>query len=113
MHISYKAAQSLASNITSTNQAIDNAVLEIANLTASILETCRNSEIPPSRSQPAIVEIAKGLDQMVQVRGDFIKAHRNIIKVQKDSDLQVVDFGCINLTPAQRRASQDQLKIVA
>ena len=110
MDISHKAASKLANNITTTNRAIDDAVLHVATLTASIVETCRNSEIPPSRSQPAICEMTKGLSQLVDAREGFIKAHRNIVKVQKDSNLQVVDFGCLPDIP--KFAGSNGLRVV-
>ncbi len=97
MHqINYNKAEKLAVDIRATHESIDDALANVATLTSSVLEVCRVSEIHPAKSQAVIVELAGGLTKLADARGGFLGAHRQIAKVQRDSNLQEVDFGCLN-----------------
>ena len=107
--INYNEAAKLAGDIRATHLSIDDALENVATLTKSVLEVCRSSEIHPAKSQPIIVELAGGLTKLADARGGFLGAHRQIAKVQRDSDLQTVDFGCLGPAPTFGRAD---LKVV-
>jgi hypothetical protein len=107
--IDYNKAEKLAGNIRATHESIDDALANVATLTSSVLEVCRASEIHPAKSQAIIAELAGGLTKLADARGGFLGAHRQIVKVQRDSDLQTVDFGCLGPIPSFGRAD---LKVV-
>ncbi|MES2782496.1 MAG: hypothetical protein V4657_06855 [Pseudomonadota bacterium] len=95
-------AQQLASDIRSAHKAIDNALADLASLTYSVIEVCRNSDAPPAHTQAAIEGVASGLTKMVDARKGFVNAHRKIAIAQRDSNLQEVNFGCVGPGPITR-----------
>ncbi len=93
-HITHNEAAQLADDINSANQSIDTALHDVANLTQSILSICRTSSIPAAKSQAAIEEATCGISKLVAARKDIVSAHKQILIVQKHSNLQEVNFGC-------------------
>ncbi len=94
VQIAYNEAAQLADDISSANLSIDTALNEVANLTQSILSICRNSSIPAAKSQAAIEEATCGISKLVAARKDIVSAHKQILIVQKHSNLQEINFGC-------------------
>lgn len=95
MRVAHEDASKLASGIRAAHLSIDAALVEVANMTQSILEVCRASHVHPAKSQMAIEEVTAGLSKLVDARKGFVAAHRQIVKVQRDSDLAEIDFGCV------------------
>lgn len=95
----YDAAEQLASDIRTARKSIDEALASVAAMTHSVIDICRTSDAPPSSTQAAIEGVAEGLSQMVSARKGFVTAHRKIAVAQRDSNLQEVDFGCMDEDP--------------
>ena len=95
VNFKYDTAEQLASDIRSAHQAIDQALANLATLTSSVIDVCRNSDASPAHTQAAIEGVANGLSKMVDVRKGFVNAHRKIAVAQRDSNLQEVNFGCV------------------
>jgi hypothetical protein len=91
-----ESAEQLATDIRSAHQAIDNALADLASLTCSVIDICRNSDATPAYTQAAIEGVASGLTKMVEARKGFINAHRKIAVAQRDSNLQEINFGCVH-----------------
>ena len=102
IHYDYQAAEKLANDIRSTRHSIDNALADIASLTYSVIDASRSSDAPPHHTQAAIEGVAIGLTNLINVRKDFVVAHRKIAVAQRDSNLEVVDFGCLGDGPLTR-----------
>jgi hypothetical protein len=94
VQIAYADAAQLADDILNANLSIDDALVNVANLTNSIIAICRKSSIPAAKSQAAIQEVTDGMTKLVSARKDFVAAHKHIVVVHKRSNLQEVDFGC-------------------
>lgn len=106
IHYDYKAAEKLANDIKSTRQSIDSALADIASLTCSVIDASRSSDAPPHHTQAAIEGMAMGLTKMVDARKGFVVAHRKIAVAQRDSNLEVVDFGCLTVGPLTRPSAE-------
>ncbi len=109
MQVSYTDAKQLAANIRDTQQSIDTALSRLTEMTATIMNVCRESQIHPAKSQAAIEEATNGLVRMVDARKGFVAAHRQIVKVQRDSDFATIDFGCVGPDTLMKRT---ELRIV-
>lgn len=95
VNFQYDTAEQLASDIRSAHLAIDKALADLATLTYSVIDVCRNSDASPAHTQAAIEGVANGLTKMVDARKGFVNAHRKIAVAQRDSNLQEVNFGCV------------------
>lgn len=104
VNFEHETARRLACNIRSVHEAIDNALADLATLTVSVIDICRNSDAPPARTQAAIEGVAMGLTKMVDARKGFVNAHRKIAVAQRDSNLQEINFGCVGPGPIVRPA---------
>ncbi len=94
MNINYSKAQRLASDIRTARLSIDTALSDMTLMTHSMLDVCRESDIPAAKSQEAIEEITGGLVKIVSARKGFVAAHKQISIVQRASNLQPINFGC-------------------
>ena len=72
VNFEHETARQLASDIRSTHQSIDNALADLASLTFSVIDVCRNSDAPPAHTQAAIEGVANGLTMMVDARIVFL-----------------------------------------
>lgn len=104
VHFEHETARQLACDIRSAHQAIDAALADLASLTFSVIDVCRNSDAPPAHTQAAIEGVAIGLSKMVDARKGFVNAHRKIAVAQRDSNLQEINFGCVGPGPITRPA---------
>jgi hypothetical protein len=109
MQVAYTDAKQLAANIRETQQSIDTALSRLTEMTATIMNVCMESQIHPAKSQAAIEEATNGLVRMVDARKGFVAAHRQIVKVQRDSDLATIDFGCVGPDTLMKRT---ELRVV-
>jgi len=88
------AGQVVADELRSSFDSLDVAVYDRARLFTTFLETIRGSDLPPSRSQRALLALEKSLQKSLGSRGDLINAQRAMVAIKADSNLDVYDFGC-------------------
>lgn len=98
LNIKQESAIKLASDIGYAHSAIDDALINIATLTKSMIDVCRDSNIPPATSQAAIEHVASGLTQLVDARKGFVNAHRKIIQIQSLTNVRETNFGCVGIS---------------
>ena len=95
MHQIERAAGQVVANDTQKSvKAIDDAVLSLAHLCASIVEVSNASRLPVFTAQSALANAGEGLTKMIATRNDVALATRALRKIQNASDLQPVSFGC-------------------
>ena len=95
MHDIEKAAgQVVASDTQKSAEAVDQAVMSIAHLCASIVEVSRASRLPIGTAQGALASAGDGLAKLIGTRDDMSRATRELTRIQNASTLQTVSFGC-------------------
>lgn len=95
MHdIKAAAGQVIANDTQNSVEAVDNAVLSLAHLCASIVEVSKASRLPVFTAQTALANVGEGLAKMISTRNDVGQATRELRKIQKASNLETVGFGC-------------------
>ena len=105
MHeIETAAGRVVASDTQKSVDAVDQAVMSIAHLCASIVEVSKASRLPVSTAQGALSMAGTGLTKAIDSREDISRATRELIKIQKASNLETVGFGCPPLHEPSARA---------
>lgn len=95
MHdIKAAAGKVIASDTQASVEAVDNAVMRLAQLCASIVEVSKASRLPLLAAQGALANAGEGLTKMIDTRNDIGQATRELRKIQKASNLQAEAFGC-------------------
>lgn len=97
------AGRVVASDTQKSVDAVDQAVMSIAHLCASIVEVSKASRLPVSTAQGALSMAGSGLTRIIDSREDISRATRELIKIQKASNLETVGFGCPPLHEASAR----------
>jgi len=92
--VEYETGEKIAADLASTHRSIDDALANVAHLTAAVVDACRHSTISAAKSQATMQEISDGFSGLVIARKSVVGAHRQINKVQRNSNLEAVDFGC-------------------
>lgn len=104
MHdIETAAGRVVASDTQKSGEAVDQAVMSLAHLCASIVEVSRASRLPISTAQGALERAGTGLSKVIGSREDLSGATRELLKIQKASTLDTVAFGCPPLHEASAR----------
>lgn len=88
------AGQVLADDTMQSIDAVDRAVMSFAHLSASIVEVSKASNLPVTTVQGALANATNGLSKLVSSRDDLGQAARELLVVQKNSNLQTTAFGC-------------------
>ncbi|MBX7482793.1 hypothetical protein [Qipengyuania qiaonensis] len=95
MHEIETAAGRVVANDTQKSiDAVDQAVMSIAHLCASIVEVSKASRLPVGTAQGALSMAGTGLTNAIESHEDIGRATRELIKIQKASNLETVGFGC-------------------
>ena len=95
MHdIDTAAGQVVANDTQKSVEAIDQAVMSLANLCASIVEVSNAARLPVTTVQGALTNAGDGLTKMIATRNDIGGTTRELLKIRKSSNLQAVAFGC-------------------
>lgn len=92
--IEKSSGQVIAADTQESADALDQAVMSMAHLCASIVEVSRASRLPVSTPQSALTNAGESLSKLIAGREDFSQAVRELIRVQRTSSLQAVSFGC-------------------
>lgn len=88
------AGQVVADELRASFDSLDVAVYDRARLFTTFLEAIRGSDLPPSRSQRALLALESSIQKSLGSRGDLIDAQRAMVVIKDDSNLDVYDFGC-------------------
>ena len=97
MHISEAGGRTVAADLQTVFGSVDLAILDTARLTISLMETEATSNITPARSQRVLDSIGASITKMIDSRKDMVSAHRTLIAIKGESNLDVVDFGCLTV----------------
>ena len=108
MHnIEITAGQVVANDTQKSVEAVDQAVMSLAHLCASIVEVSKASRLPVSTAQDALSMAGMSLTKMIDSREGISDATRELIKIQKASNLDTVAFGCPPLHEPSARATDN------
>lgn len=88
------AGQVVATDTQNSVDAVDKAVMSLANLCASIVEVSKASHLPIGTVQGALANAGDGLSRLIASRADMSHATRELTAIQMASSLQTVSFGC-------------------
>jgi hypothetical protein len=88
------AGRTIASDVTSTFESLDVALLNAARLTVSMMEGQMGSALAPSKGQHVLNAVVSGMNRVVEGRRDMVSAHMSLIAIKNGSNLDVVDLGC-------------------
>lgn len=88
------AGQVVADELRTAFTSVDNTLHDAARLLSTFIEAYRGSDLPPSRSQRALLALASSITKSTESRGDMIDAQRAMVAIKADSNLDVYDFGC-------------------
>lgn len=95
MHrIQENAARVIATDTQTSVGAIDQAVMSYSRLCASIVEVSNAAELPVTAGQPALAKVAAGLAALIEGREHIASATRELIKIQRSSNLNETAFHC-------------------
>lgn len=93
-NIELPAGQVVANDTQQSVEAVDHAVVSLANLCASIVEVSRASSLPITTAQPALNRAGETLASLIGTSEKVGQATRELIKLKKNSSLQEVAIGC-------------------
>ena len=100
MHtIKKTAGQVIAGDTSASVAAVDQAVASLATLCASIVEVSKASDLPVGIAQTALANVGASLNGVIASRAEVAAATRELIAIQRNSNLETMDFGC----PGDRR----------
>lgn len=105
--IENSSGQVIASDTQKSVNALDQAVMSMAHLCASIVEVSKASGLPVSTPQSALSNAGESLSKLIASRDDIARATRELTAIQRASSLRTVSFGCPDGLP-QARASQPE-----
>jgi hypothetical protein len=95
MHeIQQAAGRVVATDTQNSVDAVDQAVMSLAHLCASIIEVSKASRLPIATAQGALANAGDGLAKLIASREDMAQATRELTSIQKASTLRTVAFGC-------------------
>lgn len=94
LKVEQAAGQVIANDTQQSVQAVDHAVVSLANLCASIVEVSRASKLPITTAQSALNNAGESLNRIIETRATVGKATRDLLKLKKQSSLDTVAVGC-------------------
>ncbi|MCW2365714.1 hypothetical protein M2333_001736 [Sphingobium sp. B11D3B] len=97
MDISEAGGRTIAADIETAFNSTDLALLDLARLTTSILETKRTTVIEPARFQKLLDDMSAALSNLVEGRRKMVAVHRALVLIKRESNLAEVDFGCFGI----------------
>ena len=105
--IDKSSGQVIASDTQRSVDALDQAVMSMAHLCASIVEVSKASRLPVSTPQSALANAGDSLSKLIAGRDDIAKATRDLIAIQRASGLRAVSFGCPDGLPQARNGQTE------
>ena len=106
MHkIDIAAGGVVAADTQKSVEAVDQALLDLANLCASIVSVSKASRLPISTAQRALSSAGAGLTGLIATRAEISDATRELIAIQRKSTLKETGFGCAGGFPESGHAT--------
>ena len=99
------SGQVVATDTQNSVDAVDRAVMSLAHLCASIVEVSKASNLPIATAQPALANAGQSLARLIASREDMSLATRDLIAIQKASNLDTVSFGCPPIPSASKQGA--------
>lgn len=94
MKISNAVGSIIASDTQATIKSVDTALAQQSRMCTDFVEGCLESDVPISSTQPVLDAIGKSLSGMIESRSHLCTATRELIRIQRNSDLRETSFGC-------------------
>src|SRR3546814_11622342 len=94
-------ARKIVTDLGRTQLLIDGALKKFSMLTTDVIEAFSEAKLSDAASQPTLEELADGFKTFVEGRRNFVKAHKMLIEMKKDSNLHNVKNGC---APGERKS---------
>jgi hypothetical protein len=110
IELEYASSQKVSDDIIQTHIAIDDALIQLSNLTKSMVEASRNANMKASDNQKALEAVSDGITGLMSSRKGFALAHKHMIHIKGQSDLVTTDFGCLGHGPIRGKSP---LRVVA
>ena len=109
MHnIEVSAGQVVASDTQKSVDAVDQAVMSLAHLCASIVEVSKASRLPVSTAQQALFSAGAGLANLIASRADMSEATAQLATIQRKSNLRETGFGCPGGLPVEGKLDAER-----
>lgn len=93
------AAQKLARRLFETEQAIDEAISKMADLTGYMPIARTNANLSAVVGQEAITQAAETLSALVEARGQLVATHNRLAKTRDEIGLQAMAMGSDDMKP--------------
>ncbi|WP_106640274.1 hypothetical protein [Allosphingosinicella vermicomposti] len=88
------AGQVIAADMVTVFHSTDDALLNSARLTVSVLEGTAQSGMHPRIKQKLLQSMSTGYGKILEGRKDMIDAHSQMIVIQRLSNIATVNYGC-------------------
>ncbi|WP_070153094.1 hypothetical protein [Sphingobium phenoxybenzoativorans] len=95
----YAAGHTVAADVRNVFSGIDGALLNTARLTVSLLEASEGADLSAAKGQKVLESVAAGFNKVVEGRKEIMTAHRALTVIKGESNLSVVDYGCLGSGP--------------
>lgn len=93
------AAENLAKRLFAAEQAIDEAICKMADLTGYMPIARTNANLSAVVGQDAISQAAKTLSALVGVRGHLVATHNRLADTRNQIGLQAMAMGSTDMKP--------------
>ena len=103
----------VAADTQKSVKAIDQAVVSLANLCASIVEVSNASSLAVCTVQDALASASAGLNSVIASRAEVSAATRELNAIQRKSNLRETAFGCPPLGVTQEPVTAQTAPLTA
>ncbi|WP_126173023.1 hypothetical protein [Altericroceibacterium xinjiangense] len=97
----------IAGDTQASVKALDTAVTLQSRMCSNIMEAAMEARLPMGATQGLLEKLASGMNGLVATRSDMIAALRELSRIQSQSNLKTVSYGCPagveNMTKKQTR----------
>lgn len=105
IEIELTAGRVIAGDATALFDAADEALLNSARLTVSILEVASQARVDPRTKQRLLEAIHAGQSKLVDSRKSFTNVHSQLVVLQRKTNLAEVNWGCGELPAYFKRSA--------
>jgi hypothetical protein len=107
MYLSDAGGRTVATDLDVMFAGVDNALLDAARLSASVLETKATSTLAPVTFQKVLDSMAASFTKIVDGRKSMVAMHRQLAAIKGQSNLAEVDYGCFFATGSAENGAND------
>jgi len=93
-HLAASAGTVIAADMVSAFHATDIALLSNVRMAASVLEGVQGSGMHPRTKQKLLDTMSAGYGKILEGRKEMLHAQAQMVVIQRQSNLEPVDFGC-------------------